>query len=121
MKTAPLWACSSQRMTAAEIFLKYESDDSGVIQIEELNCMLEDVGHEISQRTSQELRSGLDHMDEEITFDAFANMVSNVMLSSLRRVPSTCNSFSDEPRPPFTCRAATNARRPRTVRHDGGT
>ena len=93
MTSIPLPFDGSRRMTAAEIFLKYDAEDSGVIQIEELNCMLEDAGHEITLHNSQELRSeSLNPMDEEISFTAFAAMVRVF----IRPVPPTGNIPSDE-------------------------
>ena len=66
----------SKRLTTAELFQKYDADNSGSIDAEELFLMLSECGHHPDENTAKMLMSKyLDGMEEELSFEIFGAMV----------------------------------------------
>ena len=66
----------SKRLTTAELFQKYNADNSGSIDAEELSLMLSECGHHPDKDTVKMLMvEYADGMDEEISFETFGAMV----------------------------------------------
>ena len=66
----------SKRLTAAELFQKYDADGGGSIDAEELQLMLDECGHHPDVNTGKELMAEFgDGMDEELSFEAFSAML----------------------------------------------
>ena len=66
----------SKRLTTAELFQKYDADNSGSIDAEELSLMLSECGHHPDKDTAKMLLvEYADGMDEELSFELFGAMV----------------------------------------------
>ena len=68
-------ATEARRLTAAELFAKYDADKSNSIDSDELDLMLKECGHEPDEDTAKELMAEFVGMDDEMNFDQFAGML----------------------------------------------
>ena len=68
-------ATEARRLTAAELFAKYDADKSNSIDSDELDLMLKECGHEPDEDTAKELMAEFEGMDDEMNFDQFAGML----------------------------------------------
>ena len=65
-----------KRLTAAELFAKYDEDGSNSIDADELDLMLKECGHKPDKETAKLLLSEhVDGMEEELSFEQFSALL----------------------------------------------